>query len=257
MPAERRADIPRRLYVMLLRAGLCFALLIAVDAGADEAAVKKQFERRFPGSTVTSVAPAPMPGLYEVFVEGQLLYTDAEVNYILQGALIDAADKRNLTEERLSKLKGIPWDQLPLGLAIKIVKGNGARKVAIFEDPDCPFCRRLEQQELSRIDNLTMYILLYPLEQLHPGSTDKSIRVWCSADRGKAWTDAVLGRAIPSAPATCKHPVEALKKYAEARGIFATPTLVFEDGARVPGAIPAAEIEKRLAAARHQEGNRK
>jgi len=243
------AGSSRRLYSMLLRAGLCFALFVAIDAGADEAAVKRQFERRFPGAAVTSVAPAPMPGLYEVFVEGQLLYTDADVNYILQGALIDAADRRNLTEERLGKLKGIPFEQLPLGEAVKIVKGDGKRRVAIFEDPDCPFCKRVEQ-ELVRVDNVTMYVLLYPLESIHPGATDKSIRIWCSADRGKAWSDAVLRGVNPSETTSCKHPIESLKKFAEARGIFATPTLVFEDGTRVSGAIPAAEIEKRLATRR-------
>ncbi len=240
---------PRWLYMVLLRVGLCFALSIAIDAGADEAAVKKQFERRFPGTVVTSVAPAPLPGLYEVFVEGQLVYTDAEVNYLLRGELIDAADRRNLTEERLGKLKGIPWEQLPLDQAVKIVKGDGKRRVAIFEDPDCPFCKRLEQ-ELVRVDNMTMYVLLYPLESIHPGATDKSIRIWCSADRGKAWSDAVLRGVNPSGTTSCKHPIESLKKFAEARGIFATPTLVFEDGTRVAGAIPAAEIEKRLAARR-------
>jgi thiol:disulfide interchange protein DsbC len=227
-------------------AGMCLVLSLAQAALADEAAVKQRFESRFPGASVTSVTPAPFAGLYEVLVQDQLLYTDEGVNYILNGSLIDAASRRNLTEERLSRLKAIPFDQLPLGSAIKIVKGNGGRKLAIFEDPDCPFCRRLEQ-ELTRVDNLTMYVLLYPLEQIHPGATDKSIRIWCSADRGKAWSDAVLGKANPSAPASCRHPIESLKKFAEARGIFATPTMVFEDGARVAGAIPAADLEKKLA----------
>lgn len=241
-------DSLRRFYLMLLRTGLCFALLIASGARADEAAVKKQFERRFPGAAVKSAIPAPMPGLYEVFVDGQLLYTDAEVKYIFQGKLIDAVQRRDLTEERLSKLKGIPWEQLPLGMAIKIVKGDGKRRVAIFEDPDCPYCRRLEQKELSRVDNLMIYVLLYPLEQLHPGATEKSVRIWCSPDRAKAWNDAVLSGVNPTAPATCKHPIETLKKFSEARGIFATPTLVFEDGTRVAGAIPAADIERHLSA---------
>jgi thiol:disulfide interchange protein DsbC len=227
-------------------AGLCVALLFAQAARADEAAVKKRFENRFPGAAVTSVVPAPFPGLYEVFVQDGLVYTDEEVNYVLNGSLIDAASRRNLTEERLGRLRGIPFDQLPLGSAIRIVKGNGSRKLAIFEDPDCPFCRRLEQ-ELVHVDNVTMYVLLYPLEQLHPGATGKSIRVWCSDDRAKAWTDAVLGRTIPNARADCKHPIESLKKFAEGRRIFATPTMVFENGTRVAGAIPVADIEKKLA----------
>ena len=234
---------------LLALTSLCAGLLLAQAAGADEAGVKKRFEARFPGAAVTSVAPAPVPGLYEVFVHGGLVYTDEEVKYILDGSLIDAASRRNLTEERLGRLNGIPFEQLPLGSAIKIVKGNGNRKLAIFEDPDCPFCRRLEG-ELARVDNVTMYVLLYPLEQLHPGATGKSIRIWCSADRAKAWTDAVLGKGNPSAPADCQHPIESVKKFAEARRIFATPTLVFENGLRVAGAIPAADIEKKLAETR-------
>lgn len=233
---------------------LALALLAFGMARAGEEDVKQRFESRFPGVAVTSVRAAPMPGLYELFVNGELLYADEKVDYVIQGTLIRAADRRNLTEERLEKLKGIPFAQLPLDLAIKIVKGDGSRKVAIFEDPDCPFCRRLEDA-LARVDNLTMYVLLYPLEGLHPGATDKSARIWCSPDRGKAWTDAVLGKANPTAASTCKTPLESLKKFAEARGIFATPTLVFEDGSRVAGAIPAADIEKRLSSARSQQRN--
>ena len=231
---------------LLASVGICLALSFAHSTHADEAAVKKRFESRFPSASVTNVTVAPLPGLYEVFVQGELIYTDEGVNYILNGSLLDAASRRNLTEERLAKLQGIPFDQLPLGSAIEIVKGNGSRKLAIFEDPDCPYCRRLEQ-ELTRVDNVTMYVLLYPLDQIHPGATEKSIRIWCSPDRAKAWTDAVLGKANPDGPANCKHPIESLKKFAEARRIFATPTMVFENGARVAGAIAAVDIEKKLA----------
>jgi thiol:disulfide interchange protein DsbC len=231
---------------LVLGSVMCLALVLAQAARADGVAVKKRLEARFPGVQVTGVAAAPFPGLYEVLVGDGLFYTDEEVKYILNGSLIDAASQRNLTEERLSKLRGIPFDQLPLGSAIKLVKGNGSRKLAIFEDPDCPFCRRLEQ-ELARVDNVTIYVLLYPLEELHPGATARSIRIWCSGDRAKAWTDAVLGKATPNASADCKHPLESLKKFAEERRIFATPTMVFENGTRVAGAIPAADIEKKLA----------
>lgn len=209
-----------RLIAITLRIGLCLALLATNQASADEATVKRQFERRFPGVTVTSVAPAPMPGLFEVFVAGKLYYADPDVHFVLQGTLIDAATRRDLTAERLGKLNGIPFDQLPLGQGIKIVKGDGTRRVAIFEDPDCPFCKQLEQQELNRIDNVTIYVLLYPLEQIHPGSTEKSIRVWCSPDRAKAWNDAVLKGATPISPPNCRNPIESPKKFAEARGIF-------------------------------------
>jgi thiol:disulfide interchange protein DsbC len=142
------------------------------------------------------------------------------------------------------------FDALPLDQAIKIVKGRGTRRLAIFEDPDCPYCRRLEH-ELAGIDDLTVYVLLFPLEQLHPGATAKSSRIWCSADRARAWAEAqrdVEPRAAPS----CRHPLQRIARYARASGIKATPTLVFENGLRVPGAIDAADIEKLLQDARRR-----
>ena len=230
---------------------LFIALLIPAMAQADENSIKAEFQQRFPGSPqVQSVTPTPLPGLYEVVVGNQIIYTDQGVNYVLQGALIDAQANRNLTEERLQKITGIPFEKLPLKLAIKIVKGNGMRKLAIFEDPDCPYCKKLEQEALPKIDNLTLYIFLYPIAQLHPAATEKSKKIWCSRDRAKAWTDIMLKDIQPTAAATCDNPIDALQKFAGEYRINATPTLVFADGRRVPGALPAAEIERLLDAAR-------
>ena len=233
------------------RTFLFVALLISPVAQADENSIKAEFQRRFPSSPqVQSVTPTPLPGLYEDVVGNQTFYTDRGINYIFQGSLIDAKAHRNLTEERLQKITGIPFDKLPLKLAIKFVKGNGKRKLAIFEDPDCPFCKKLEQEALPTIDNVTIYIFLYPIAQLHPAATEKSKKIWCSPDRGKAWTDAIVKGIEPTAAATCDNPVDALQKFAGEYRINGTPTLVFADGRRVPGALPAPEIERLLDAAR-------
>ena len=233
-----------------LRMCLFMALLISTMAQADESSIKAEFQQRFPGSPVQSVTQTPLPGLYEVVVGNQIFYTDQGINYIFQGSLIDAQTHRNLTEERLQKITGIPFEKLPLKLAIKIVKGNGKRKLAIFQDPDCPFCKKLEQEALPKIDNVTLYIFLYPIAQLHPDAIEKSKKIWCSRDRVKAWTDVMLKDIQPTAAATCDNPVDALQKFAGEYRINATPTLIFADGRRVAGALPAADIERLLDSAR-------
>ena len=152
---------------------LFLALLTSSMAQADENSIKAEFQQRFPSSPqVRSVTPTPLPGIYEVVVGNQIFYTDQGINYIFQGSLIDAKAHRNLTEERLQKITAIPFEKLPLNLAIKIVKGNGKRKLAIFEDPDCPYCKKLEQEALPAIDNVTLYIFLYPIAQLHPAAIE-------------------------------------------------------------------------------------
>ena len=238
---------------MLTRLRMCLfmALLTSAIAQADENSIKAEFQRRFPGSPpVQSVAPTPLPGIYEVVVGNQIFYTDQGINYIFQGSLIDAKAHRNLTEERLQKITGIPFEKLPLKFAIKLVKGDGKRKLAIFEDPDCPYCKKLEREALPAIDNVTLYIFLYPIAQLHPAATEKSKQIWCSRDRAKAWTDVILKDIQPTAVATCDNPIDTLQQFAREYRINATPTLIFADGRRVPGALPAPEIERLLDAAR-------
>ena len=233
------------------RAFLFLALLASPVARADENSIKAEFQQRFPDSPqVQSVTQTPLPGIYEVVVGTQIFYTDQNINYIFQGSLIDAKAHRNITEGLLQKITGIPFEKLPLKLAIKIVKGNGKRKLAIFEDPDCPYCKQLEQQGLSKVDNVTLYVFLYPIAQLHPEATEKSKKIWCSRDRAKAWTDAVLKDIQPTASATCNNPIDSLQKFAGEYRINATPTLIFADGRRVAGALPAPEIERLLDAAR-------
>jgi thiol:disulfide interchange protein DsbC len=226
---------------------LLFLLFTVPVACANEAEIKKILEAKFPQAKVDKVTKTSYFGLYEVFMDKQLFYTDEKVNYIFLGNIIDAKTNQNLTEQRLQKLTAIPFDSLPFDSAIKTVRGNGSRKVAVFSDPDCPYCKRLEK-ELASVNDVTIYTFLYPIPSLHPNAAEKAKAVWCSADRQKAWDDLMLRGTAPAAPATCANPVDKLMALGEKHRIFGTPTLIFPDGTVVPGAVPLAQLEKMLGA---------
>lgn len=235
------------LWLSLMAASLLFC--DAAAATADEAAVKRAVQLKFPDVQVESVAKTPMPGIYELFAGGEIFYVDADVKFmIVKGNMIDIAGKTDLTEERLRVLTAIKFDQLPLDLAFRIVKGNGKRKMAYFTDPNCPYCKRLDQA-LAMVNDVTVHVFLYPI--LGPDSYEKSTAVWCSKDRAKAYTEMMLNGAPPKAPTdACKTPIEKVVAFGRQKGISATPTMFFADGRRVSGAIPAEQLEKMLVNAR-------
>lgn len=239
-------------FVAKVLIGLCLISATAL-AGTEktdngEAAVKADLKARFSELQVDSVRKMPYAGLYEFVSDGQVYYTDKNVDYVLFGRLIDAKSRRDLTEERVRDLMRVKFDTLPLDSAIKVVKGNGKRKLAVFSDPDCPFCKRLEG-ELDKVNDVTVYIFLYPIEGLHAGSTQKAKAIWCAPDRAKAW-DEFMHRGILPQAGTCATPVDKIRELAGKLRINGTPTLVFADGVRVPGAVPAAQLEKLLAGAK-------
>jgi len=226
------------------------ALLTAAASNADEASIRKAVQAKFSGADVQSVTKLPYLGLYEVVIGNEIVYTDENFEYIIyEGNIIDTKTDRNLTAERKRKLAMIPFNELPLDLAFKRVKGKGERKIAVFSDPDCPFCRRIEG-DLAKLDNVTIYMFLFPIDGLHPQASDKAKRIWCSADKVKAWDDYLNKGIAPTAAPTCDNPVDKLVEFGARRGINATPTLVFANGDRVPGAISAAQIEKLLSSAK-------
>lgn len=230
----------------LMKTCLLLALLIfAGSAAADEASVKKAVQAKFPQSNIESVNKTPYFGLYEVYLDRELFYTDDKLDYFILGSIFDGKTLQNLSEERKRKLSAIKFDSLPLDLAIKIVKGNGKRKVAIFSDPYCPFCLRLEQ-DMVNVTDVTIYTFLYPIESLHPGATEKAKAIWCSSDRVKAWNDFMLKRSGPEAKSSCDTPVDRIVAFGQKKGIRGTPTLIFADGQVIPGAIPAAQLEQIL-----------
>ncbi|MGZ5193906.1 MAG: DsbC family protein [Ramlibacter sp.] len=224
------------------------AVGLAVAAHAQEAAIRKNLAERLPlMPAIDEVSKTPMQGVFEVRSGTEIFYTDADGSFLIQGELIDTKLKRNLTEERKDKLLAIDFKALPLKDAFAIVRGNGKRKLAVFEDPNCPYCKHFERA-LQKVDNVTVYLFLYPI--LGPDSTVKSQSLWCAKDKPKAWLDWMV-RGQPVSPATCDaaaiaRNVEFGRKYQ----ITGTPTLIFTDGSRMPSAIGAPEIEKLLADAK-------
>ena len=208
------------------------------------AAITKAFESRFPGIHVDGVRTTPMSGIYEVQVGMDLVYTDATVDYVLQGSLIDAKAKRDLTAARLESLQQVAFDTLPLKDAIKIVKGDGSRKLATFEDPNCPYCKQLHHT-LASVDNVTVYVFLFPI--LAPDSATKSRDIWCAADPAKAWTDWMVdGKAAATASADCKTPLQENLALGRKLNVQGTPALFFGNGTRVNGALPLASLKEKL-----------
>ena len=209
---------------------------------ADAVAVKKLVEERFPGVQVRYIAKAPFLGLYEAMFDDQMIYVDPKAAYIFVGNVYDTKTKTNLTERKARELNRIAWSELPLNLAIRKVKGNGSRRLAVFSDADCPFCQRLEET-LKGIDDVTIYTFLYPIDQLHPDAARKSKLIWCAPDKVKAWDEFFTSGVLPANDGECDNPIAATNTLGKKLKINATPTLVFADGSLVPGALPAAQLE--------------
>ena len=223
----------------------------AVAAFADEAAIRKNLLERLPQlGKIDEIIKSPIPGLFEVRANGtEIFYTDPLGNFLLQGDLIDTQLKRNLTEERIAKLTALAFADLPMKDAFTIVRGNGKRKMAVFEDPNCGYCKRFER-DLQQVDNVTISMFLYPI--LSADSAEKSRNIWCAKDKKKAWQDWMV-RDVSPTPALPKCDATALMRNVELgkkHKITGTPTLIFVDGTRVPGAIGAEQVEKYLADAK-------
>lgn len=222
-------------------------LLHGLTALADESAIRKALQSAYPKAKVESVTKTPFAGLYEVFIDGQILYSNENFSwFIAEGRLVDAKSRKELTSARLEELTKVDFNSLPLDQAIKVVRGNGSRKVAVFSDPDCPFCKKLEQKELLPLNDVTIYTFLYPIDSLHPDAANKSKAIWCAPDRVKAWNDWVFNGQIAKSGTGCDHPVEKNADLGRKLGITSTPTLIFSDGKRMLGAYPSKEIEKAL-----------
>jgi thiol:disulfide interchange protein DsbC len=233
---------------VLAASALVFAGSLAGVAHADDAAIRKNLAERLPSlPPIEEVVKSPLPGLYEIRVGTDLFYTDAEGRYFVQGTIVDTKTQKNITEERQKKLLAVAFDSLPFKDAFTIVRGNGKRKVAIFEDPNCGFCKRFEQ-DLQKVDNVTVYLFLYPI--LGDDSIVKAKNLWCTKDRGRAWLDWML-KGQPAGQATAQCDTTALDRNVEfgrKYKINGTPTTILADGSRTPGAMPADQLEKLIAA---------
>ncbi|MBF5002926.1 DsbC family protein [Diaphorobacter caeni] len=221
------------------------ALAMSTGVSAQEAAIRKALTERIPQlQNIEEISATPMKGLYEVRMGTDVFYTDAGGNYLIQGELIDTKARRNLTEDRINKLTAISFDALPLADAFTIVRGNGKRKIAVFEDPNCGYCKRFEK-DLQNVDNITVYMFLYPI--LSPDSAEKSRNIWCAKDRVKEWEDHMLREKVTPAASCDTAAIQRNLALGRKHKITGTPTIIFQDGTRVPGAISAQEVEKRLA----------
>ena len=225
--------------------------LLALAATAQEAVLRKNLGDRYPQlKNIDEVSKTGIPGIFELRVNGSdILYTDSQGNYLIQGTMIDTKTRKDVTQERIDKLTAVKFDALPFKDAFTIVRGNGKRKLVVFEDPNCGYCKRFER-DLQNVDNVTVSLFLYPI--LGADSGEKSRAIWCSKDPAKAWQDWMVRDQQP-APAAASCDATAMARNVELGRNFkitGTPTLIFVNGSRVPGAVDAKQIEKLLADAK-------
>lgn len=228
---------------------LCALLLAGPAAWAQEAVIRKNLAERLPNlPKIDEISKTPIPGIYELRIGQDIVYADEQGNHLIQGNMVDTRTRVDLTEARVNKLTAIDFASLPLKDAIVIKQGNGTRRLVVFGDPNCGYCKRIER-DLAKLQDVTIYTFLYPI--LGADSTAKSKDIWCAQDNGKVWRAWMVdGVAPPRNIAKCD--VAALERNVELgkkHRVQGTPALVFEDGTRVPGAIPLEQLEKNLAAA--------
>jgi thiol:disulfide interchange protein DsbC len=214
----------------------------------DEARVHKLVEPRMGNNVkVDAVGKTAYGGLYEVRSGSDIFYTDANARYMFVGKVVDLESLQDLTRARADELAAIRFADLPFEMAIKTVKGNGRRVMAVFEDPNCPYCRKLHET-LRGIDNVTVYTFLMNI--LSDDSAVKSKNIWCAADRAQAWQDWMLAsKPAPGAPAGCIAPNEQVLALGRKLHLQGTPTIYFADGSRSGSGFDAATLEARLRAA--------
>ena len=224
-------------YLMLL------ILFLANSAFAGEAAIRAEMGKKFPYSKIISISKTPYLGLYEVAFDDQLVYTDEKMTYLFSGNILDMRTMKNLTEAREKQLYTIEFNALPFDLALKSVKGNGQRKLAIFTDPNCQYCKKLEK-EMVNLANATVYIFVI---SILPGSKEKARFIWCSPDKLQAWEDHMLREVDPKSDKTCDTAdLTKILKLAKRLRINVTPTLIFEDGVIKSGTMTLDKLDRRL-----------
>jgi thiol:disulfide interchange protein DsbC len=227
-------------FVLISLLGLCVG---TIQAQSDQQ-IRSDLQKKVGSSTkIKSVSPSPIPGIYEVLVGNEIFYTDANSKYLIQGEIIEIATGKNITEQKQADLNRIKWSELNTSNALKVVRGNGSRQLAVFSDPNCGYCKRLDKS-LQQLDNVTIYTYLIPI--LSPDSAQKSKQIWCSADPQKAYVDWMINGIAPSGKGDCATPLDKNMAFAKTYGITGTPTIFFTDGSRFPGAVQITDIEKKF-----------
>lgn len=228
---------------MLFMAGLGLA---AGWANADEAKIRQALQARFPTMVVESVTQSPFAGLYEVVLDGEIVYTDVKMEYFFSGGIFDirTLPPRNVTQERTERLAARTLTGAR-ELAIKRVRGGGSRTLFTFEDPNCAYCKALHK-ELARLDDVTIYTFLLPV--LSQDSVDKSLAVWCANDRARAWDDLMASGAVPESGKACANPLDKIAALARRFQIQGTPAIFLGGGKQIGGMRSALDIEKAFGA---------
>ncbi|HEY6926262.1 MAG TPA: DsbC family protein [Steroidobacteraceae bacterium] len=235
-----------RLGFVLTMAGIALASVSLRAAEDPTKTLQETLQKRYPDVKLEGAQPTPIPGVYEVFAGGRVVYTDATGDYMILGKLVDTRTRHDLSAEHLDIHNSIDFQKLPFERAIKFVHGNGSRRLAIFEDPDCPYCQQLEK-DMASLTDVTVYVFLYPLETVHPNATAHAHAIWCSPDRAAAWTGWMQERKAPAGATCAGDPVNDLQTLGTSLRISSTPTLFFESGRRVGGALDANTLQQLLA----------
>lgn len=221
------------------------AAMAVVSAQADVSTLQANLKKNYPATKVTSVDVTPIKGIYEVVLGKNLAYTDVTGDYFLFGDIIRMKDQSNLSSQKRDELKKIDFNSLPFKDAITYKRGDGSRKLAVFSDPQCPFCKRLET-ELMKLDNVTIYIFTNPLVGLHPEARNLSKKIWCSKDKQKAWRDYLISSIEPTSDGLCVNPVDSNVQLSRELGFDGTPMTILEDGTVVAGAVSVGELDYKL-----------
>lgn len=234
-----------KIMIKTLLSALTLSLIGLQTVHADSKTLEQNFKKNYPEIAVKSVSPSPLPGIYEVYAAGKIIYTDETAKYLFFGNLLDVQNKKNLTEDRLAELSKIDIKQLPLDQAIKYVKGKGERTLYVFSDPDCTYCQKLEQH-MTSVDNVTVYLFLFPLKKLHPQAEAVANKIWCSKNQYEAWEDYMLHRKAPKSAAQCETPIQKNLALGQKLQIDGTPTLFLQNGMRLSGSPQNAEQIEQL-----------
>lgn len=241
----------RLVHACSIAIALCAALGVSIARATDGASstLMQTLQKRFPTVRINSVQPSPVPGLYQVIAGDQVVYTDASGDHMIVGRMMDTKTRQDMSAQALDSFYTIDFKSLPFGEAIKIVKGNGEHKMALFADPDCPYCRQLEQS-MQSVTNVTVYLFLFPLEQVHPHAMADATAIWCSPDRASAWTNWMVNRTpIPAGGSCANSPIARISALADSLHVHSTPTIFLENGKRIDGAIPASQLQGMIAQA--------
>lgn len=229
---------------LVLITSLALSTTPALAQNATEKKIKEDIQKQLGSrAKVDAVRATPLSGVYEISIGNDVVYTDTNARYLIQGEIVDLKTGINLTEQRSNDLNRIRWADLPLNDAVKVVKGKGTRQLAVFVDPNCGFCKKLEKS-FQQMDDVTIYNFLIPI--LSPDSLTKSQQIWCSSDKAAAWTNWMINAQAPTGKTDCSTPLERNMALAKKWGVNGTPAIFFTDGSRIAGAVPLAQIEKKL-----------